>query len=72
MFPFFVTLCDDYTGAMTISVRNRHEDDGGMSERPVVNENAEPVVAFGRPPSIPPFVGPLVLLALLEMGSDDE
>ncbi|XP_078437659.1 uncharacterized protein LOC144708283 [Wolffia australiana] len=56
--------------AMTISVRNK--EGGSMRERPALEENPEPVVAFNRPPSIPPLIGPLVLFTLLEMSPDDD
>ncbi|KAJ0048065.1 hypothetical protein Pint_15112 [Pistacia integerrima] len=37
-------------------------------------ENAEPIAAFSKPPPIPPIIGPLVALSLLETwwSSDDD
>lgn len=42
----------------------------------ITKEKAEPIVAFGRPPPLPPVLGPLVALSLLETwwscdGDDD-
>ncbi|GKV23160.1 hypothetical protein SLEP1_g32925 [Rubroshorea leprosula] len=35
----------------------------------ISNGKTDPIVAFSRPPPIPPFLGPLVALSLLEMWS---
>ncbi|GLT90856.1 hypothetical protein SLE2022_087730 [Rubroshorea leprosula] len=35
----------------------------------ISNGKTDPIVAFSRPPPLPPFLGPLVALSLLEMWS---
>lgn len=35
----------------------------------ITKEEAEPTVAFGKPPPLPPVFGPLVALSLLETWS---
>ncbi|KAK3429234.1 hypothetical protein EUGRSUZ_E00650 [Eucalyptus grandis] len=51
----------------------RGKSDSGM---PDPREKTEPIVAFSRPPPMPPVLGPLVLLSLFETwnsrdGNDD-
>lgn len=36
------------------------------------DENVEPLVAFSRPPPLPPVIGPLFVLSFFEMSSGDE
>ncbi|CAN6240590.1 unnamed protein product, partial [Urochloa humidicola] len=36
------------------------------------DENVEPLVAFSRPPPLPPVLGPLFVLSFFEMSSGDE
>ncbi|KAM3263281.1 hypothetical protein P3L10_000275 [Capsicum annuum] len=51
----------------TMTPKKQANDDAGEAQIKV--ENAEPLVAFSRPPPIPPFLGPLVALSLLESWS---
>lgn len=55
---------------MTISVPNKQENEelGGLFR--VMNEKAEPLVAFNKP-RLPPVLGPLVVLSFLEMLSSN-
>ncbi|CAL9087339.1 unnamed protein product [Musa textilis] len=58
-------------GTMTISVPNKHDENeelGGLYC--VMNEKAEPLVAFNKP-RLPPVLGPLVVLSFLEMLSSN-
>ncbi|KAK1326637.1 hypothetical protein QJS10_CPA01g02377 [Acorus calamus] len=61
---------------MTAILTPRKHDDGEFKDEHVLlmNGKVEPIVAFSRPPPLPPFIGPLVALSLLEMGlsGDDE
>ncbi|KAF8027655.1 hypothetical protein BT93_E0535 [Corymbia citriodora subsp. variegata] len=41
------------------------------SGMPDSGEKTEPIVAFSRPPPLPPVLGPLVLLSLFEWNSRD-
>ncbi|KAL6651254.1 hypothetical protein ACP70R_010179 [Stipagrostis hirtigluma subsp. patula] len=58
---------------MTVSTPQRHEKENNSSESVITkDENVEPLVAFGRPPPVPPVLGPLVVLSLFEMSSGDD
>ncbi|KAG8375002.1 hypothetical protein BUALT_Bualt10G0054200 [Buddleja alternifolia] len=48
----------------TITPRIQTNEDAG--EALVEKEKAEPIVAFSRPPPLPPFIGPLVALSMLD------
>ncbi|KAL2517168.1 Uncharacterized protein Adt_13415 [Abeliophyllum distichum] len=51
-----------WVGIMT--PKKQVNDDAG--EANIQKEKAEPVAAFSRPPPLPPFLGPLVALSMLE------
>nr|GMC98071.1 uncharacterized protein LOC105158209 [Ipomoea batatas] len=56
-------------------MRRRQVNDDAR-EGQIEKENHDPVVAFSRPPPLPPFIGPLVALSLLQSwskrdGNDD-
>nr|GLL27658.1 uncharacterized protein LOC105158209 [Ipomoea trifida] len=58
----------------TMTPRRQVNDDA--REGQIEKENHDPVVAFSRPPPLPPFIGPLVALSLLQSwskrdGNDD-
>ncbi|XP_066345783.1 LOW QUALITY PROTEIN: uncharacterized protein [Miscanthus floridulus] len=58
---------------MTITTPQRHGNENTSSESVVTkDENVEPLVAFSRPPPLPPVLGPLVVLSFFEMSSGDE
>ncbi|KAL6882693.1 hypothetical protein ACP4OV_011383 [Aristida adscensionis] len=47
---------------MTVSTPRRHEKENSSSESVITkDENVEPLVAFSRPPPVPPVLGPLGL-----------
>ncbi|KAL0408155.1 UNVERIFIED_CONTAM: hypothetical protein Sradi_1749900 [Sesamum radiatum] len=48
----------------TVTPRKGTNDNAG--EACVEKEKAEPIVAFSRPPALPPFLGTLVALSVLE------
>lgn len=52
---------------MTTSVPKK-KDDGNLGGGSTADGKTEPIVAFNKPP-LPPFLGPLLALSLLEMGS---
>ncbi|XXG43477.1 hypothetical protein AAC387_Pa01g3506 [Persea americana] len=54
-------------GVMTTSVPKKQED-GNLGDGSSADGKTEPIVAFNKPP-LPPFLGPLLALSLLEMGS---
>ncbi|KAK4728791.1 hypothetical protein R3W88_021779 [Solanum pinnatisectum] len=51
----------------TMTPKKQANDDAGEAQMKA--ENIEPLVAFSRPPPVPPFLGPLVALSLLESWS---
>ncbi|KAJ1272361.1 hypothetical protein BS78_06G196100 [Paspalum vaginatum] len=58
---------------MTVTTPQRHGSEDSSSKSLVTkDENVEPLVAFSRPPPLPPVLGPLVMLSFLEMSSSDE
>ncbi|XP_059276255.1 uncharacterized protein LOC132030577 [Lycium ferocissimum] len=59
-----------YGGRMvgTMTPKKLANDDAGEA-RINAEENIGPLVAFSRPPPIPPFLGPLVALSLLQSWS---
>ncbi|NP_001142493.2 uncharacterized protein [Zea mays] len=53
-----------------ITTPQRHGNENTSSESVVTkDENVEPLVAFSRPPPLPPVLGPLVVLSVFEMSS---
>ncbi|MCD7472715.1 hypothetical protein HAX54_014044 [Datura stramonium] len=55
-------------GSMT--PKKQANDDAGEAQMKA--ENIEPLVAFSRPPPIPPFLGPIIALSLLESWSKQD
>ncbi|KAK3143915.1 hypothetical protein QOZ80_4AG0306580 [Eleusine coracana subsp. coracana] len=57
---------------MTVTPQ-RHEKENSSSESAITkDENVEPLVAFGRPPPLPPVLGPLVAFSFFQMFSGDD
>ncbi|KAK7860756.1 hypothetical protein CFP56_033175 [Quercus suber] len=52
----------------TSTPKKRGNNNSG-EEGPVTKEKNDPIVAFSRPPPLPPVLGPLVALSLLETWS---
>ncbi|KAL0447895.1 UNVERIFIED_CONTAM: hypothetical protein Slati_1917400 [Sesamum latifolium] len=52
------------SGGRWVTPRKGTNDNAG--EACVEKEKAEPIVAFSRPPTLPPFLGTLVALSVLE------
>ncbi|OEL14164.1 hypothetical protein BAE44_0024816 [Dichanthelium oligosanthes] len=51
----------------------RHGKENTSSESVIVkDEYVEPLVAFSRPPPLPPVLGPLFVLSFFEMSIGDE
>ncbi|WOG85808.1 hypothetical protein DCAR_0105001 [Daucus carota subsp. sativus] len=52
-------------GAKSISVPKKtlNNDSGEVM---IVKEKVDPIVAFSKPPPLPPVIGPLVVLSLLD------
>ncbi|CAA2986568.1 Hypothetical predicted protein [Olea europaea subsp. europaea] len=48
----------------TMTPKKQVNDDAG--EAHIEKDKAEPIAAFSRPPPLPPFLGPLVALSMLE------
>ncbi|XP_038687305.1 uncharacterized protein LOC119986707 isoform X2 [Tripterygium wilfordii] len=61
-------------GAMTISIPRKQGDNDSGVGGVVTKEKIGPIVAYSRPPPLPPVVGPLLALSLFEMWSsrDDD
>ncbi|CAL5025838.1 unnamed protein product [Urochloa decumbens] len=58
---------------MTVTTPQKHGNKNTSSESVISkDENVEPLVAFSRPPPLPPVLGPLFLLSFFEMSSADE
>ena len=55
---------------MTVSTPSRQEKNEPGEAGEITNNHVEPVVTFSKPP-LPPVLGPLVALSLLEMSSND-
>ncbi|TVT99698.1 hypothetical protein EJB05_39614 [Eragrostis curvula] len=57
---------------MTVTPQ-RHEKENSSSESAMTkDENVEPLVAFSRPPPLPPVLGPLVAFSFFQMLSGDD
>lgn len=58
---------------MTVTTTQKPEKEVNYNESVLTKEeNAEPLVAFSRPPPLPPVLGPLIMLSLFEISSGDE
>ncbi|KAH7513888.1 uncharacterized protein LOC107430187 [Ziziphus jujuba] len=62
-------LKGSWGNAATSTPKKQRNNEPGEERGPVTKEKDVPVVAFSRPPPLPPVVGPLVLLSLLETWS---
>jgi hypothetical protein len=58
-----------YAGTMTVTPQKNTSSDESVITK---DENVEPLVAFSRPPPLPPVIGPLFVLSFFEMSSGDE
>ncbi|PAN39716.1 hypothetical protein GQ55_7G255400 [Panicum hallii var. hallii] len=64
---------DGLARTMTVTAPQKHGKENNSSESVITkDENVEPLVAFGRPPRLPPVLGPLFVLSFFEMSSGDE
>ncbi|GAB4834448.1 hypothetical protein Ancab_032704 [Ancistrocladus abbreviatus] len=52
--------------APSLEPKKQGDDENISKLKMNANENADPIVAYSRPPPLPPFVGPLVALSLVE------
>lgn len=64
------------TGNVASTTTKKQGKDVYTEEGTAAKEKADPIVAFSRPPQLPPFLGPLIALSLLETwssrdGNDD-
>lgn len=57
------------SGTLSTSTPKKQNNNESSEGDRVLNEKAEPIVAFSRPPPLPPVFGPLVAVSLLEMWS---
>jgi hypothetical protein len=58
---------------MTITTPQKHEKEINSTKSVLPkDEDAEPLVAFSRPPPMPPVLGPLIALSLFQTSSSDE
>ncbi|KAK2664134.1 hypothetical protein Ddye_002708 [Dipteronia dyeriana] len=63
-------------GKLATSTPKRHPNNDATEGEPITKVKAEPIVAYSKPPPLPPVIGPLVALSLLETlsshdGDDD-
>ncbi|KAK7860688.1 hypothetical protein CFP56_033180 [Quercus suber] len=56
-------------GTVATSTPKKRGNNNSGEEGPVTKEKNDPIVAFSRPPPLPPVLGPLVALSLLETWS---
>lgn len=50
--------------------RKQRNEDGG--EAHIEKEKAEPIVTFSRPPPLPPVLGPLLAISILESSNNND
>ncbi|KAK3227839.1 hypothetical protein Dsin_007733 [Dipteronia sinensis] len=63
-------------GKLATSTPKKHANNDATEGEPITKVKAEPIVAYSKPPPLPPVIGPLVALSLLETlssrdGDDD-
>ncbi|TXG50555.1 hypothetical protein EZV62_023079 [Acer yangbiense] len=63
-------------GKLATSTPKKHVNNDSTEGVPITKVKAEPIVAYSKPPPLPPVIGPLVALSLLETlssrnGDDD-
>uniref|UniRef100_A0A0D3FZA2 Uncharacterized protein n=1 Tax=Oryza barthii TaxID=65489 RepID=A0A0D3FZA2_9ORYZ len=55
---------------MTITTPQKHGKENNSNDSVLTkDENIEPLVAFSRPPPLPPVLGPLIMLSLFNISS---
>ncbi|OAY56459.1 uncharacterized protein LOC110608657 [Manihot esculenta] len=59
-------------GTVATSTPKKQEINDSGGGRRVLNEKTDPIVAFSRPPPLPPVLGPLMALSLFEMWSSHD
>ncbi|GLT67886.1 hypothetical protein SLA2020_401620 [Shorea laevis] len=57
-------------GTVSIITKKKLQNNDSKEGEAVSKEKTDPIVAFSRPPTLPPFLGPLVALSRLETWSD--
>ncbi|CBI34376.3 hypothetical protein AAG906_034028 [Vitis piasezkii] len=53
-------------GSASTSTLKREGNNDFREQGTITNEKIDPIVAFSKPPPLPPVLGPLVALSLLE------
>ncbi|CAK9180762.1 unnamed protein product [Ilex paraguariensis] len=56
-------------GTMATTMSKKQANTNAGEEGQIAKDKADPIVAFSRPPPVPPVLGPLVALTLLETWS---
>lgn len=70
---FSCAFFENYKPGMMTVTPQRHDKENSSSESAITkDENVEPLVAFGRPPPLPPVLGPLVAFSFFQMSSRDD
>ncbi|RQO88297.1 hypothetical protein POPTR_003G131550v4 [Populus trichocarpa] len=59
-------------GTVATSTRKRQEGNASFEKVLAPNEKMDPIVAFSKPPPLPPVFGPLIALSLFEMWSSHD
>ncbi|XP_024031639.1 uncharacterized protein LOC112094579 [Morus notabilis] len=59
-------------GIVATTTSKKQGMDVSLEEGTATKEKADPIVAFSRPPPLPPFLGPLIALSLLESWSSHD
>ncbi|KAJ6695402.1 hypothetical protein OIU74_014518 [Salix koriyanagi] len=59
-------------GTVATSTRKKQEGNASAETVLVPNEKMDPIVAFSRPPPLPPVFGPLIALSFFEMWSSHD
>lgn len=52
--------------ASTLKREGNNDSQEGVGVGRITNERIDPIVVFSKPPPVPPVLGPLVVLSLLE------
>lgn len=59
-------------GSVTTSTPKKQGYHNPGEEGPITKEKNDPIVALSRPPRLPPVLGPLVALSLLDVWSSND
>ena len=59
-------------GTVANSTRKKQEGNASAETVLVPNEKMDPIVAFSRPPPLPPVFGPVIALSFFEMWSSHD